>query len=183
MPWALFLCGVHVWIAAGYSLDGPFWWKQKIIFWLAGYGSAPQNCLNAKAMEYHKFVYAGHQHADHQLWAAGICGLLRKSVGRLILRSSSCSHAPFFCILPFPLSPYLQCYKGHAPSWCVVTCWIHQSSTSVELNASRRSEKWWLHWRARSRSMVDGEIFHVFRWMEKIADAEFEDVQQAKGPI
>jgi len=99
MPWALFLCGVHVWIAAGYSLDGPFWWKQKIIFWLAGYGSAPQNCLNAKAMEYHKFVYAGHQHANHQLWAAGICGLLRKSVGGLNLRSCSCSRACFFCIL------------------------------------------------------------------------------------
>jgi hypothetical protein len=27
----------------------------------------PLNCLNAKAMEYHKFVYAGHQHANHQL--------------------------------------------------------------------------------------------------------------------
>ena len=31
--------------------------------------------------------------------------------------------------------------------------------------------------------MVDGEIFHVFRWMEKIADAEFEDVQRSISPI
>ena len=30
---------------------------------------------------------------------------------------------------------------------------------------------------------MDGEIFHVFRWTEKNADAEFKDVQQAIGPI
>jgi hypothetical protein len=29
--------------------------------------AAPQYCQNATAMEYHKFVYAGHQHANHQL--------------------------------------------------------------------------------------------------------------------
>jgi len=116
----------------------------------------PLSCLNAKAMEYHKFVYAGHQHADHQLWAAGICGLLRKSVRRLILRSSSWSRAFFAsCQSVVPLST--TAIKG-MPHRCVVTCWIHTSSISVELNTSRRSEKWWLRWRARSRSMVDGEI-------------------------
>jgi len=41
-------------------------------------------CLNAKAIDYHKFVYAGHQQVNHQLWAAGICGLLRKYVGRVL---------------------------------------------------------------------------------------------------
>jgi len=32
IPWALFLCGLHVWIAAGYSPDGPFRWKQFSLF-------------------------------------------------------------------------------------------------------------------------------------------------------
>jgi len=99
----VFTCGLLQVIARTAPFD-----ENSFFVWLAGYGSTPQNCLNAKAMEYHKFVFAGHQHANHQLWAAGICGLLRKSVGRLILRSSSCSRACFFCILPFPLSPYLQ---------------------------------------------------------------------------
>ena len=38
----------------------------------------------------------------------------------------------------------------------------------MELNASRRSENWWLRWRARSRSMVGGEIFHVFKCTGKM---------------